>query len=128
MKYQGCGFCSGRGCLACEGELKKAEKRRTERIKQFVPPSEDDLTQIVPHVRSVLCGEASEAKIRAAASTPTPMLTLKWDNPEDMAALKNIFGAEAIRSISDLSQAEFAERVSKQCEDHRVRQQMRGEI
>ena len=53
--FHGCRFCGGSGCLACDGQRKKAEKMAMK-----------------------------------------PIFTAKRDNPKDMAALKRVFGPDAL--------------------------------
>jgi hypothetical protein len=41
--FQHCKFCQGTGCWGCNGERRKYEKRQTERIKNWSPPSEKEI-------------------------------------------------------------------------------------
>lgn len=90
-----CKFCFDRGCLACEGEIRKREAAKTEAIRNWRPPSEEGvafLQSLVGHFGAT--PEQAEAVV-AAAQMPPPLLVV---GKNDLEALKNVLGADALEA------------------------------
>lgn len=122
MRYENCRFCGGRGCLACEGEIRKAEKIRTQQIRDYVPPTEEDKLRALPFVKACVPSDISDEDILSKIGVPTPMLTINRDDPEGMDVLKKIIGS--LTSFT-ASEAVAMDDIHSQCEAYRIRQQLR---
>lgn len=119
-----CKWCGDRGCLGCEGEIRKNEAEVTERIKSWKPPSEETIKFIATFAKSL--SEEQKRLFIAACKMPPELFRVEKDDPDDLAALKRVFGANALQStFADGVTPEAMEVIYRKAEQERVMQRLR---
>lgn len=103
MSFRNCSFCGGRGCIACEGERKKSERLKTQRILSWSPPSEDDIVGMMRIARAIYpdANDLPDDVLRSIVSSPTPLMVINGTN--DMAMASQFIGANALKAMSEQS-------------------------
>ena len=128
IKYRGCRFCAGKGCLGCESELRKSEKAKTARIRNFKPTQ--DISDMAINIAKQLFpnpADVTKEKMLEQINTPTPMLTIKRDDAKGMEMLKNLLGGTALQEMAEgKTDEEFHEEFLARAEKIRIAQALGG--
>lgn len=103
--YAGCHFCNGRGCLACDGEFKKEQKRLAARqaanpAPVFKPRFDGEIYRDCPHCQGegcARCPEEADAEYnRQFPGGPKPMASFTFANPAHLEGLKSVLGIKSL--------------------------------
>lgn len=117
MSFKNCKWCSGKGCVACPAERQKDEKAKTERLKNWRPPTEAQLESTLD-IAKQLDSEIDEEKFKAAIKTPQPIATIKLDDDGDLELANKFLGADVLKNIQNhddlLKQAEMLRLAQKE--------------
>lgn len=129
MRFIHCKFCHGRGCLACDGERKKYEAAKTEKIKNWQPPSDESVSfmkSILGQIQSSTPGpRMTEEELEARVRMPEPVMSIKFEDTDDLELAKNFIGAEVLQKIADETDGDpqaFHEQFLKNAEEFRIEQ------
>ncbi|MCP3965616.1 MAG: hypothetical protein GY718_04570 [Lentisphaerae bacterium] len=127
--YSYCKWCHGRGCLACDGERKKHEAEKTELLKNWRPPSDEDVSlakNLLRQLQETSSGiDMSDEELEARIRMPEPIATIKTDNEGDMELAKSLIGLKALQSIAEETGGDpqaFNEQLLKNAEEFRIKQ------
>jgi len=128
--FQHCKFCQGTGCWGCNGERRKYEKRQTERIKNWSPPSEKEIDlakSILSQINPDMSPEDME-QVEASMKLPPPILTIRLDdNSTDMDAVRELLGGDALRKMAE-EPDDFHDRFLEKAEEFRVKTGIKTEM
>ena len=126
--YYICQYCFDAGCLACENEIRKHEAQVTEHIRNWRPLTEKEISRIVAIANSFHppLGDDDKRLLITAAQMPPQLFRCERDDQDDVAALKRVFGANALQeTFTDGVTPAAMEIIYERAEKERILQRLR---